>query len=75
MGLSLLRRTYFAQFFVKLIVVVKTNKAVVGSGHGDMPKYVGESVALCSITLHVNCKIAVFHEHSSTYHGKDGHKS
>ena len=28
----------------------------------------------CSITLHVNCKIAVFREHSSTYHGKDGYK-
>ena len=28
----------------------------------------------CSIMLHVNCKIAVFHEHSSTYHGKDGYK-
>ena len=28
----------------------------------------------CSIALHVNCKIAVFREHSSTYHGKDGHK-
>ena len=24
--------------------------------------------------LHVNCKIAVFQERSSTYHGKDGHK-
>ena len=23
------------------------NKAVVGSGRGDMPKYVGEGVALC----------------------------
>ena len=29
---------------------------------------------VCSITLHVNCKIAVFQERSSTYHGKDGHK-
>ena len=28
----------------------------------------------CSITLHVNCKIAVFQECSSTYHGKDEHK-
>ena len=28
----------------------------------------------CSIMLHVNCKIAVFQERSSTYHGKDGHK-
>ena len=27
----------------------------------------------CSIALHVNCKIAVFQEHSSTYHGKNGH--
>ena len=24
--------------------------------------------------LHVNCKIAVFQEHSNTYRGKDGHK-
>ena len=29
---------------------------------------------ICSITLHVDCKIAVFREHSSTYHGKDEHK-
>ena len=28
----------------------------------------------CSIMLHVNCKIAVFQECSSTYHGKDRHK-
>ena len=25
------------------------NKAVVGSGQGDMPKYVGEGVALCGL--------------------------
>ena len=38
-----------AQFVVDLVtvVVVKTNKAVVGSSHGDMPKYTGEGVALC----------------------------
>ena len=29
------------------VVVVKINKAVVGSSHGDMPKYMGEGVALC----------------------------
>ena len=29
------------------VVVVKINKAVVGSSHGDMPKYAGEGVALC----------------------------
>ena len=28
----------------------------------------------CSITLHVNCKIAVSVNFSSTYHDKDGHK-
>ena len=28
----------------------------------------------CSIMLHVNCKIAVFREHSSTYHSKDRYK-
>ena len=32
------------------------------------------AMSRCSIMLHVNCKIAVFHEHSSTYHGKDGYK-
>ena len=40
------KRTYFAQFVIKLIVEIMINKAVVGSGHGDMPKYVGEGVAL-----------------------------
>ena len=28
-------------------IVVKINKAVVGSGHRDAPKYMGEGVALC----------------------------
>ena len=28
------------------VVVVKINKVVLGSGHGDVPKYVGEGVAL-----------------------------
>ena len=38
-----------ARFVVELmvVVIVKINKAVVGSHHGDMPKYVGEGVALC----------------------------
>ena len=47
MGLTLPRRTYFARFVIKLIVVVKINKAVVGCGHKDVPKYMGEGVALC----------------------------
>ena len=36
-------------FVIKLmvVVIVKINKAVVGSGCGDTPKYVGEGVALC----------------------------
>ena len=40
---------YIARFVVELVtvVVVKINKAVVGSSHGDMPKYMGEGVALC----------------------------
>ena len=40
---------YIARFVVELVtvVVVKINKVVVGSGHGDMPKYVREGVALC----------------------------
>ena len=39
---------YIVRFVVELmiVIVVKINKAVVGSGHGDMPKYVGEGVAL-----------------------------
>ena len=41
------KRTYFAQFVIKLIVEIMINKAVVGSGHGDAPKYTGEGVALC----------------------------
>ena len=40
---------YIARFVVELVtvVVVKINKAVVGSGPGDAPKYVGKGVALC----------------------------
>ena len=34
-------------FIIKLVVVVIVDKkAVVGSSHGDMPKYVGEGVVL-----------------------------
>ena len=40
------RRTYIARFVIKLIVVVKINKAVVGSSRGDTPKYKGEGVVL-----------------------------
>ena len=36
-----------------------------------LPRQIVCDEANCSITLHVNCKIAVFHEHSSTYQGKD----
>ena len=40
---------YIAQFVVELmtVVVLKINKAVVGSSHGDVPKYAVEGVALC----------------------------
>ena len=46
-GLAFPWRTYFARFVIKLIVEIMINKAVVGSGCGDMPKYAGEGVALC----------------------------
>ena len=42
-----LQRTYFAQFVIKLIVVIMINKVVVGSSHWDAPKYMGEGVVLC----------------------------
>ena len=45
MGFVLPQRTYFAQFVIKLIIIM-INKEVVGSGHGDVPKYVGEGMAL-----------------------------
>ena len=45
-GLAFPRRTYFAQFVIKLVVEIMINKAVVGSGHEDAPKYGGEGVAL-----------------------------
>ena len=35
----------FARFVTKLVEIM-INKAVVGSSHGDVPKYVGEGVAL-----------------------------
>ena len=40
------KRTYFAQFVIMLIVEIMINKVVVGSSHGNAPKYVGEGVAL-----------------------------
>ena len=50
-------------------VVVKINKVVVGSSCGDVPKYVGEGVALCGTpgTLGVpwlwcSCSMAVFRQ-------------
>ena len=46
MSLALPQRTYFARFVTKLIVVIMINKAVVGCSCGDVPKYVGEGVAL-----------------------------
>ena len=45
MGLALPWRTYFAQFVIKLVVMM-INKVVVGSHHRDAPKYMGEGVAL-----------------------------
>ena len=36
----------FAQFVIKLFVEIMLNRVVVGSGHGDAPKYAGEGVAL-----------------------------
>ena len=36
----------FSRFVLLMKVVVKINKAVAGSGHRDMPKYVGKGVAL-----------------------------
>ena len=44
---DIIKDVYFAQFVIKLIVEIVINKVVVGSGHGDAPKYVGEVVALC----------------------------
>ena len=41
------KRKYLARFVIKLIVEIMINKAVVGSSHGDAPKYMGEGVALC----------------------------
>ena len=61
---------YFAQFcYKKLIVKIRKNKAVVGSNCSDVPKYVGEGVALCGTpsTLDVlwpwfSCSTAVFRQ-------------
>ena len=36
----------FARFVELVKDVVKINKAVLGSSHGDMPKYAGDGVAL-----------------------------
>ena len=41
------KRTYFAQFVIKLIVEIMINKVVAGSSHRDAPKYAGDGVALC----------------------------
>ena len=52
MGLTLPEKTPDLQFFITLLdfvtklVEIMINKAVVGSGHGDAPKYMGEGVAL-----------------------------
>ena len=50
-------------------IVVKINKAVVGSSHGDVPKYVGEGVALHGtpstlgvLWLWCSCSMAVFRQ-------------
>ena len=32
-------------FVIKLVVIVVVDKVVVGSSHGDVPKYAGEGVA------------------------------
>ena len=45
-GEDIIKDAYFAQFVTKLIVEIMTNKAVVGSSHGDTPKYTGEGMAL-----------------------------
>ena len=49
-GLALPRRTYFARFVIKLVVVIMINKVVVGFGCGDAPKYV-ERVWHCRSAL------------------------
>ena len=45
-GEDIITDVYFSRFVIKLVVEIMINKAVVGSGCGDMPKYVGEGVAL-----------------------------
>ena len=52
MGLTSPEKTPDLQFFITLcdfatkLVKIMINKVVVGSGHGDAPKYVGEGVTL-----------------------------
>ena len=51
LGLASPEKTPDSQFFITLLdfvtklVEIMINKAVVGSGHGDAPKYVGKGVA------------------------------
>ena len=64
MGLTLLEKTPDFQFFKTLLnfvtklVEIMINKVVVGSGHGDVPKYVGR-VWITQDTWHSGCAIAV----------------
>ena len=53
----------------KLVVKIRKNKVVVGSGHGDMPKYAGEGVVLCRtlgtlgvLWLQFSCSVAIFRQ-------------
>ena len=39
-------------------VVVKINKVVVGSGHGDAPKYMGGGCGIAQNTQHSGCTVA-----------------
>ena len=58
----------YTQSFLLLLIIILLFAARIRLG------MVIFEIDSCSITLHVNCKIAVFRERSSTYHGKDGHK-
>ena len=44
----------------KLIVEIGINKVVIGSGRGDVPKYMGEGVVLCGVPA-----LWVYHGHGS----------
>ena len=53
----------------KLIVGIKKNKVVVGSGHRDVPKYTGDGVALCRTPSALgvpwpqfSCSMAIFRQ-------------